>query len=190
MKVLLTILTVLMLVSSISLVNAQNITDTKCPESGFGSDADFCGTVDNDNDDNDKGVYACNVITDTDKFCKENLERNSKKQEDSKKHTSGIGKITVGYGDVGSYYGKGKVVIKNLDTGETLVKHDLNFAKQHHNQGPDCCEKTYTFDKSNTDKGDLIGIKVTGGGGSWTDNTGYEYKKNLRISITLDEIGE
>jgi hypothetical protein len=35
-----------------------------------------------------------------------------------------------------------------------------------------------------------ISAKVTGGDGRWEDNTGYPYKKNLRISITLDEIGD
>jgi hypothetical protein len=161
-----------------------------------GSDADFCydgsDYIPNKDkkDNNDKGVYACNVAKDTDKFCKKNLERNSQKQKDNNKPTSsGIGKITVGYGDVGSYYGKGKVVIKNLDTGETLVTHKLNFAKQHHNQGPDCCVKVYTFDKSGTHYGDRISAKVTGGGGSWESGT-YNYKNNLRMSITLDEIGQ
>lgn len=98
-------------------------------------------------------------------------------------------KITVGYGDVGSYNGKGKVVIKNLDTGKTLVTHDLNFAKQHHNQGDKCCVKVYTFDSSGTHNGDRISIKVTGGGGSWVDEN-YIYKNNLRMSIDLDEIGQ
>jgi len=104
-------------------------------------------------------------------------------------NNSTIGKIIVGYGDVGSYYGKGKIVIKNLDTGETLVTEDLNFAKQHTNQGNDCCVKVYTFDDSETDYGDRISAKVTGGGGSWESGP-YKYENNLRMSITLDEIGE
>lgn len=174
----------------------QDNNNNGCPEN---SDADFCFDENDDindgkdegfhTDDNDKGVYACNVITDTDKFCKENLERNDKKQQDSKKDTPSKAKITVGYGSVGSYYGKGKVVITNEDTGETLVNKKLNFAKQHHNQGPDCCVKVYKFDKSEVDRGDDISVKVTAAGGSW-ETAPYDYKKNLRISITLDEIGE
>jgi hypothetical protein len=187
-------------------VFAQNITDTN--DDCFKSNADFCGGADyipnpnhkdkqdftgNEvyvpNDKNDKGVYACNVITDSDKFCKKNLEKNIQKEKDNNKQSSGIGKITVGYGDVGSYYGKGKIVIKNLDTGKTLVTHDLNFAKQHHNQGDNCCVKVYTFGKSGTHEGDEIFAKVTGGGGSWESGT-YNYTKNLKMTIDLDEIGE
>jgi hypothetical protein len=99
--------------------------------------------------------------------------------------------ITVGYGAVSDYYGKGKIVIKNLDTGKTLVNHDLNFAKQHRNQGDDCCVKVYRFDKSatHTHSGDKLSIKVTGGGGSWQGES-WEYKKNLRVNMELDEIGE
>ncbi|CAN5521531.1 hypothetical protein BH18THE1_BH18THE1_12780 [soil metagenome] len=99
------------------------------------------------------------------------------------------GKITVGYGDLGGYDGKGKIVIKNLDTGKTLVTHELNFAKQYANQGNDCCEKTYTFDKSDTHKGDQISAIVTAKDGSW-DSGAFEYEDNLRMSVELDEIGE
>jgi hypothetical protein len=101
-----------------------------------------------------------------------------------------VGKITVGYGDLGGYSGKGKIVIKNLDTGETLVTHDLNFAKLRASEGNDCCYKVYTFDSNKTHYGDRLSIKVTGGGGSWEDDTGYTYKNNLKIGMTLDEIGE
>ena len=38
--------------------------------------------------------------------------------------------------------------------------------------------------------GDHLGIKVTGDGGSWQDNSGYKLKKGTtKVSITLDEIG-
>jgi hypothetical protein len=183
-----------MIIGNTGQVFAQNITDTRDNDDDcFRSNADFCGGAayipnPNKNKDN-KGVYACNVITDSDKFCKKNLEKNIQKEKDNNKQSSGIGKITVGYGDVGSYYGKGKIVIKNLDTGKTLVTHDLNFAKQHHNQGDNCCVKVYTFDKSGTHEGDEIFAKVTGGGGSWESGT-YNYTKNLKMTIDLDEIGE
>jgi hypothetical protein len=117
-----------------------------------------------------------------------NSNKNSN-DNDNDDNNNEDGKITVGYGDVGLYYGKGKVVIKNLDTGETLVTHDLHFGKQHDSQGDKCCVKVYPFDDSNTRNGDRLSLKVTGGGGSWTDET-YTYKNNLRMSITLDEIGE
>jgi len=57
-----------------------------------------------------------------------------------------VGSVTVGYGNVGSYYGKGKVIIKNEDTGKILIERCLNFAKQHENQGPDYRVKVYKFD--------------------------------------------
>ena len=100
-----------------------------------------------------------------------------------------VGTITVTYGDVGSYFGKGHIVVKNLDNGKTLVTHDLNFAKQHNNQGDECCVKVYTFDKSKVDKGDQLGIKVTAAGGSWQDES-HTYKKDLTVRMELDEIGE
>ena len=188
-------------------VFAQNITDTN--DDCFKSNADFCGGADyipnpnhkdkqdftgNEvyvpNDKNDKGVYACNVITDTDKFCKENLAKNLQKEKDNNRPTSsGIGKITVTYVDVGGYNGKGKVVIKNLDTGKTLVTHALNFAKQHHNQGPDCCVKTYTFNTKGTHNGDDIAVKVFAAGETWI-NDPSNYTKNLKVDISLEEIGE
>jgi len=149
-------------------VFAQNITDTKDNDC-FRSNADFCGGA----------AYIHN----------DNKNNNNRHHDKNNEHHTSVGTITVGYGSVGSYYGKGKIVIKNLDTGKTLVTHDLNFAKQHKNQGDDCCVKVYTFDKSGTHEGDEIFAKVTGGGGSWESGT-YNYKNNLRMTIDLDEIGE
>jgi hypothetical protein len=107
---------------------------------------------------------------------------NNKNTNDTK------GKITVGYGDLGLYRGTGKIVIKNEDTGKTLVTHDLNFAKQRDSQGDKCCVKTYTFDSSLAHDGDQLKVIVTGGGGSWEDVA--TYKNNLRMGVILDEIGE
>jgi hypothetical protein len=127
-------------------------------------------------------------------FWKDELAfRQSVKDYDAKakqeQNTGGKGKITVGYGDLGSYRGTGRVVIKNIDTGKTLVTHDLNFAKQRDSQGNGCCVKTYTFDSNLAHNGDALKVVVTGGGGSW--ESGPEiYKDNLRVSMTLDEIGE
>jgi hypothetical protein len=88
----------------------------------------------------------------------------------------------VVYDDVGSYYGKGKVIIKNEDTGKTLVERNLNFTEQHRNQGPDCCVKIYKFDDKETHEGDDISAKVIAGGGSW-ESSPLNYTKNLTINI-------
>jgi hypothetical protein len=78
-----------------------------------------------------------------------------------------------------------------LDKGQTLVSAKLNFGKQHASQGDYCCGKTYDFEWKGSRVGDHLGIKVTGGGGSWEDNSGYQLKKGTtKVSITLDEIGE
>ena len=101
-------------------------------------------------------------------------------------------KIKVGYGDLGSYNGKAKIVIKNEDTGKTMVTHDINFAKLRASEGDNCCYKFYTFDvvKTGTKNGDTISAKVWGGeGGSWESGP-YKYENNLRIGMTLDEIDE
>lgn len=101
------------------------------------------------------------------------------------------GKIQVTYGDVSGYNGKANIQIKNLDKGQTLVSAKLNFGKQHASQGEHCCIKTYDFDWKGSRVGDQVGIKVSGGGGSWEDNSGYQLKKGTtKVSITLDEIGE
>ena len=101
------------------------------------------------------------------------------------------GKIQVTYGDVSGYNGKANIQIKNLDKGQTLVSAKLNFGKQHASQGDHCCVKTYDFEWKGSRVGDHLGIKVTGGGGSWEDNSGYQLKKGTtKVSITLDEIGE
>jgi hypothetical protein len=132
---------------------------------------------------NKDGGYACRFaeakIVESNKdlpVCKE-------KKPDNK-----VGKILVSYGDVGGYQGKGKIVIKNQDTGQNLVTHDLNFAKLRASEGNDCCYKVYTFDSNKTHFGDKLTIKVTGGGGSWEDY-GF-YKKKTHLYVTLDEIGD
>ena len=100
------------------------------------------------------------------------------------------GKIQVTYGDVSGYNGKANIEIKNLDAGKTLVNAKINFGKQHASQGDHCCIKTYDFDLKGSRVGDKLGIKVTGGGGSWEDNSGYQLKKGTtKVSIGLDEIG-
>jgi hypothetical protein len=135
-------------------------------------------------------VDACNVINDMGELCEQNSERNMQNQQAMlNNNQTQEGSITVGFGNVGSYYGKGKVIIKNEDTGKILVERGLNFAKQHHNQGPDCCVKVYKFDANEARGGDDISAKVTAGGGSWVSGP-FNYTKNLRISIVLDEIGE
>jgi len=134
---------------------------------------------------NNDGGYAC-------RFAEAKIVESNKDLPVCKEKIKGFvntSKITVGYGDLGGYSGKAKIVIKNQDTGETLVKHDINFAKLRASEGNDCCYKVYTFDKSLVHKGDTISALVTGGGGSW--ESGPEiYKDNLRVSVTLDEIGE
>ena len=151
------------------MVHGQNVTNTENDDC-FKSNADFCGGA----------AYIPN-----------NHNSNNIKSNDNSNSKHSTGKIRVVYDELGSYNGKGKVVIKNMDTGKTLVTHDLNFAKQRANQGDNCCVKVYTFDKSGTHNGDHLSIKVTGGGGSWTDDSGfYTYKKNLEMGIDLDEIGE
>ena len=100
------------------------------------------------------------------------------------------GKIQVAYGDVSGYNGKADIQIKNLDTGKTLVNAKLDFGKQYASQGDHCCVKTYDFEWKGSSVGDHLGIKVTGDGGSWQDNSGYKLKKGTtKVSITLDEIG-
>ena len=101
-------------------------------------------------------------------------------------------KIEVGYGDVGGYTGKAKINIWNVDNGgKTLVQKDLNFAKLYDEQGDDCCYKTYSFKKDGNQVGDRLGIKVSGGGGSWEDIGNYQLEgSKTHVSITLDEIGE
>ena len=140
----------------------------------------------NDNSNNKDGGYAC-------RFAEAKVVESNKDLPVCKEKVKGFvntSKITVGYGDLGGYSGKAKIVIKNQDTGETLVTHDINFAKLRASEGNDCCYKVYTFDKSGTHYGDRLSIKVTGGGGSWEDDTGYTYKDNLKIGMTLDEIGQ
>ena len=101
-------------------------------------------------------------------------------------------KIDVSFGDLGGYTGKAKIIIWNVDNeGKVLVKKDLNFAKQRAEQGDDCCHKTYSFKKDGNQAGDRLGIKVSGGGGSWSDIGNYQLEKGTtHVSITLDEIGE
>jgi hypothetical protein len=119
-------------------------------------------------------------------FSDSNSKSDGQKQE---QNTGGKGKITVGYGDLGGYSGKGKIVIKNQDTGQTLVTHDLNFAKLRASEGNDCCYKVYTFDSNKTHYGDTISAVVTAGDGSWESGP-FKYKNNLQMGMTLDEIGE
>ena len=101
-------------------------------------------------------------------------------------------KIDVVYGDVGGYVGMAKVKIWNIDNeGKILVQKDLNFAKQYDEQGDNCCEKVYSFKKDGNLAGDRVGIKVTGGGGSWSDVGNYVLEKGTTfVGIDLDEIGE
>jgi hypothetical protein len=141
---------------------------------------------DNNNNHKSNDAYAC-------RFAEAKIVESNKNLPVCKEKIKGFNnssKITVGYGDLGGYNGKAKIVIKNLHTGETLVKHDINFAKLRASEGNDCCYKVYTFDKSRTHYGDRLSIRVTGGGGSWEDDAGYTYKDNLKIGMTLDEIGE
>jgi hypothetical protein len=165
---------------------AQNVTGTQdngCPKHGFGSDADFCADFSKQSKQ-DRDCFKSNAD-----FCGgaayiPNPHKNNNNNQNNHKFAT----ILVSYGDVSGYKGKGVVVIKNAETGKTLVWHKLNFAKQYANQGDNCCAKTYKFDKTGTHVGDKITIKVTGGGGSWED---YDfYKKNFHMFITLDEIGE
>jgi hypothetical protein len=182
-------------------VLAQNITDTQ-DDDCFHSNADFCGGAayipnpnKNNNKEHDKFPNGADFKCYSD-YCidvhgkkyydKENNNDNHKTSSSSDNNHKAT--IKVSYGDVGSYNGKGKVVIKNNDTGKTLVVHKLNFAKQHANQGDKCCVKTYTFDSSGTHFGDKLTIKVTGGGGSWEDLGNYT--KHTHLYVTLDEIGE
>lgn len=100
------------------------------------------------------------------------------------------GKIKVTFGDVSSYFGKGSIKITNLDSGKTLVSEKLNFAKQHANQGDDCCVKVYTFKNGGNDNGDQLRIKVKAAGGSWASD-GYTFHSGLiKMVIDLDEVGE
>lgn len=99
------------------------------------------------------------------------------------------GKIKVVFGDARGYTGKGKIKIWNLDNDNKIIlKSDINFKKL--NPSADCFCKTFSFKWKSNHVGDAIGIRVTAGGGGWTDDSGeWKLKKGTtHVSITLDEI--
>jgi uncharacterized ion transporter superfamily protein YfcC len=97
------------------------------------------------------------------------------------------GRFKVSYDGVDTYFGKGKIVIKNLDNGKTLVSEKLNFAKQHNSQGKSCCVKTYDFKDKGNHNGDELQVRVTANGGSWSQPETF-HTGTIKVSVSMDEV--
>jgi len=97
------------------------------------------------------------------------------------------GKIKVRYTEVGQYFGKGNIVIKNLDSKKTIVSEKLNFEKQHHSQGKSCCVKTYDFSNKHNYQGDRLFVRVTANGGSWSQHE-MLHLPSMSITVDMDEV--